>query len=146
MKELIDQSLQNYQLTDNRTTAAEWFLPMIHFATDAYVIKYSDYGNLASVARTLRSNPNLRLVVTGFADATGTENYNKQLSYNRAKAVIDHLVTNHGVGRGRLVLQWKGSQEGLVPTNSSYMNRRVEFRVAGPGDYEMDPPSGKDGY
>ncbi|MBK7873772.1 MAG: hypothetical protein IPJ74_25500 [Saprospiraceae bacterium] len=55
------------------------------------------------------------------------------------------------LGRGRLVIQWKGQQEALVPSASSYMNRRVEFRVAAPEDVEMDPPSGttvkkKDGY
>lgn len=148
VRELIDEALQqNGVINDLRSTAAEWFLPMLHFNTDSYTIKYSDYGNLASVARTLRSNPSMRLVVTGFADATGSEAYNNTLSYNRAKAVIDHLVTNHNIGRGRFVLQWKGSNESLVPSNSSYMNRRVELRVAAAGDVEMDPPGGKtDGY
>ncbi len=148
VRELIDEALQsNGTLNDVRSTAAEWFLPMIHFGTDSYSIKYSDYGNLASIARTLRSNPSMRLVVTGYADATGAETYNNQLSYSRAKAVIDHLVTVQNIGRGRFVLQWKGSNESLVPSNASYMNRRVELRVAGAGDVEMDPPSGKtDGY
>ena len=86
-------------------------------------------------------------MVTGFTDATGGEAYNNQLSYQRSKSVIDHLVDNHGIGRGRLVLQWKGNQESLVPSSSSYMNRRVEFRSAGAGDYEMDPPATEgDGY
>lgn len=147
VRELIDEALEQRGLNDSRTTAAEFFLPMVHFGTDSYTIKYSDYGNLASIARVLKANPDLRLVVTGYTDATGDEAYNNQLSYQRAQSVIEHLVTNHGIGRGRMVLQWKGNQESLVPETSSYMNRRVEFRTAGAGDYEMDPPAAPgDGY
>jgi outer membrane protein OmpA-like peptidoglycan-associated protein len=115
---------------------------MIHFATGSSTLKYSDYGNLASIARTMQTNQNLRLVVTGFTDATGDETINNNLSYQRANSVIDHMSTIHGLPRSRFVLQWKGSEDSLVPVTSSYMNRRVEFRVAGPGDFEMDPPSG----
>lgn len=117
------------------------FLPMVHFGTDSDRIKYSDYGTLAGISRVLKGNPNMRLVITGFADKTGPEAYNDEISYRRAKSVLDHLVENHSIARGRLVLQWKGSEEALVPTSSSYMNRRVEFRVARPGDVEMDPPT-----
>ncbi len=144
VKELIDEALQNLNVQGG-ATPAEFFLPMIHFATDSYTVKYSDYGNLAGVARVMKSNPNLRLVVTGFTDSTGPESYNKQLSYLRAQAVIEHLVANHGVGRGRFVLQYRGQEDSLVPSVASMMNRRVEFRAAGPGDYEMDPPSSSGG-
>jgi outer membrane protein OmpA-like peptidoglycan-associated protein len=148
VKELIDQALQNYTITDNRTSAAEWFLPMLHFSNSSAVIKYSDYGNLSSLARMIKANPTLRLVITGFTDSTGPEAINNNLSYDRAKNVIEHLETTHGIARGRMVLQWKGSADNLVPTNSSFMNRRVEFRLAGTGDVEMDPPAKKekDGY
>ncbi len=148
VREIIAEELQNYQLRDQSTAGgstavmAEWFLPMIHFGTDGANIKYSDYGTLSSIARMLKGNANLRLVVTGFADSSAPESYNEDLSYKRAQAVVDHLVNNHGIGRGRLVLQYKGESELLVPNGSSYMNRRVEFRVAQPNDVEMDPPSG----
>jgi outer membrane protein OmpA-like peptidoglycan-associated protein len=125
------------------------FLPMIHFASESNQVKYSDYGTLAGVARVLKGNPNIRLVVSGHTDQTGPESLNDWLSYQRANSIIEHLVTNHGIGRGRLVLQWEGKKSALVPVTSSYMNRRVEFRVASQGDVEMDPPakpSGKDGY
>jgi len=145
VKELIDQALQNYQIADNRSNAAEWFLPMLHFNSSSSQIKYSDYGNLAGVGRMLKANPNIRLVVTGFTDSTGSESVNNQLSYERSKNVIEHLVNSHGIARGRFVLQWKGSADNLVPTNSSYMNRRAEFRIAGPGDVEQDPPAPKEG-
>lgn len=154
VREMIAEELQNYQLRNDQGGGgsggggggggmmAEWFLPMIHFGIDSDNIKYSDYGNLASIARMMKSNANLSLVITGYADASASESYNNQLSYRRAESVADHLVNNHGVGRGRLVVQWRGEEDLLVPNASSYMNRRVEFRVAQPGDNEMDPPSG----
>jgi OmpA-OmpF porin, OOP family len=142
VKELIDQALQNYQVSSNpQSNVAEWFLPMLHFANTSAVIKYSDYGNLAGVARMMKANPNIRLSVIGFTDATGNEAVNNQLSFDRAKNVIEHMVNSHGIARGRFVLQWKGSADNLVPSNSSYMNRRVEFKIAGPGDVEMDAPT-----
>lgn len=148
VREIISEELQNYQLRQNESGGAgggqmtEWFLPMIHFGTDSDRIKYADYGTLASIARMMKGNPQLRIVVTGFADASAPESYNDELSYLRAKAVVDHMVTNHGIGRGRFVVQWKGESELLVPSGNSYMNRRVEFRVAQPDDVEMDPPAG----
>jgi outer membrane protein OmpA-like peptidoglycan-associated protein len=151
VQEMIDEALAKYGLTEPKNSVAEWFLPMVHFGMDAYTVKYSDYGTLASIARMMKSNPELRLVVTGYTDQTGTEAYNAGLSYQRARAVVEHLTNQHGIGRGRLVLQWKGQDDALVPNTASYMNRRVEFRVAEAGDYEMDPPAdtGKkadDGY
>ncbi|MCB0592924.1 MAG: OmpA family protein [Lewinellaceae bacterium] len=156
VREIIAEEMQNYQLRDESSVSGggsvtEWFLPMIHFGTSSNNIKYSDYGTLASIARMLKGNPNIRLVVSGYTDATGEVPSNNVLSYYRAKSVIDHLVNNHGIGRGRLVLQWKGQEDLLVPSSSSYMNRRVEFRVARPDDVEMDPPAGAkkgtgDGY
>jgi outer membrane protein OmpA-like peptidoglycan-associated protein len=123
------------------SNVASAFLPMIHFPTDGYTIKYSDYGTLASIGQMLQDDPNLRLAIVGHTDQTGAESYNDELSYLRAKAVVDHLVNNFGIGRGRLVLQWRGKEEALVPLSSSYMNRRVSFRIAAPSDREMDPPA-----
>jgi OOP family OmpA-OmpF porin len=150
--ELIDQRLNQFeqnitnqgaQTTNVNSSAAmaNLFLPMVHFSSASDVIKYSDYGTLASIARVIKGTPDLRIAVIGYTDQTGDEATNNELSYNRALAVISHLVNNHGISRGRLVLMWKGQEEALVPATSSYMNRRVEFRVAGPNDIEQDPPS-----
>ena len=120
---------------------ANWFLPLIHFDIDSYKIRYADYGNLSGIARMLKSNPGLRLVVTGYTDKTASNDYNIYLSYKRAKAAIDHLVQVDGISRDRLILQYSGENAPLVPSaRSSLMNRRVEFRVASPNDVEMPPP------
>lgn len=142
VKEMIDEALDEYGLTEPKSNVAEWFLPMIHFAVDSYTIKYSDYGTLASIARMLKANPEMRLVIVGHTDQTGPEAYNENLSFQRSAAIVNHLVKQHGIGRGRLVIQYKGQEEALVPAGGSFMNRRIEFRVAEATDFEMDPPAG----
>lgn len=150
VREIVQEELEKYNLTEGAAGVADWFLPMIHFGTSSFAIKFSDYGTLAGIARMLKGNPKLRLVITGFTDQTGPQENNDLLSYQRAKSVIDHFVSNHGISADRLVLQYKGQEEALVPSSASYMNRRVEFRVATGDDVSMDAPSGasskKDGY
>lgn len=122
----------------------EWFLPIIHFGVDSYNVRYSDYGNLASIARVLQANPGINLVVTGHTDNTASNDYNENLSYRRAQSAIDHLVNVHGIAPERLILQYGGEGVNLVPSSgSSLMNRRVEFRVATPNDEPMGPPTGE---
>lgn len=117
------------------------FLPIIHFGIDSYKIRYADFGNLASIAKLMKANPNVKIVVTGFTDKTASTAYNTDLSYRRANSAIEHLVNVHGIARSRLVLNYSGENDPLVPaTGSSLMNRRAEFRVATASDVEKRRP------
>ncbi len=134
VRELVTQEVAK-NFTDARgrksRALANWFLPMVHFDVDSYQVREEDYEALAAVAQVMRANPELRIVVTGYADKTGSEVYNNILSYRRAKAVVDVLVNQFGIPRERLILRYGGENNALVPvTGSSFMNRRVEFTVA----------------
>ncbi len=120
---------------------SDWFLPMIHFDFNKATIKESDFGNLRNIANVLKSNPALKVVVTGYTDRVSSESYNQTLSYKRAEMAVDHLVKKEGVDRSRLVVNYKGEEDVLVNTKSAdYMNRRVEFKVA-TSETEMAAPS-----
>jgi OmpA-OmpF porin, OOP family len=120
---------------------ADWFLPMIHFDLDKANIKQSEYGNLAAVASVMKSNPGVNVVVEGHTDKLSSDGYNQGLSYRRANNAIDVLVNKFGIDRSRLVLNYGGESTTLVPTSgNSYMNRRVEFKVA-KGETEMGAPA-----
>ena len=143
----IDGKLKNYTPVGSGTTSsiADWFMPMIHFNNDSYSIRYSDYPNLKNVATIMKNNPGIRVLVKGFTDKTSNDRYNTKLSYNRAKSAIEHLIQNYGISRDRLVLNYGGEENNLVPSSgSSLMNRRVEFSVAG-GENEMGEPEGRAG-
>ena len=137
---MIDAKLANFK---GGGTLSDWFLPMIHFNNDSYSIRQADYGHMANIAYVLKSNPGTRLVVDGFADKTASDRYNAVLSYNRAKSAIDFLTNVHGISPDRLVLNYDGEENVLVPTNgSSFMNRRVEFKIAKGGETSMGRPEG----
>ncbi len=129
--------------TTQAPSMAEWFLPMIHYDLNSATVKTSEYGNLSSVASVLKSNPSIRIAVTGYTDKTASDGYNDGLSYRRAQNAIDALVKRFGVDRSRLVLTYQGEENTLVPTSGvSLMNRRVEFKVA-TSENEMSAPATK---
>ncbi|MBV6439546.1 MAG: hypothetical protein EPGJADBJ_01188 [Saprospiraceae bacterium] len=120
----------------------DWFFPNANFAYNSYALRYSEYEKLYQVATVLKQNPTLKVVAIGNTDHRGSEGYNNVLSYNRAKAAIDFLVSQHGIDRNRLILNWAGESSTIVPVNgANATNRRVEFRVA-KGETEMARPEG----
>jgi OmpA-OmpF porin, OOP family len=122
----------------------EWYFPMVNFGDNRYDVRFSEYEKLYQVATVLKNNPNLKVVAVGHTDDRGPEGYNAVLSYNRAKAAIETLVSQYGVSRDRLILNWAGETTNLVPEKgSSTINRRVEFRVV-KGETEMARPEGKE--
>ena len=121
-------------------SAADWFLPMIHFDFNKYSLKNSSFGSLHHVATVMKQNPNLRVVVAGHTDRTSSNCYNEVLSYNRAETAINYLVSKYGISRDRLVLRYGGEETNLVATNAkNMMNRRVEFSLAN-DETEMGRP------
>jgi OmpA-OmpF porin, OOP family len=138
---IVDAKLANFKLPSQKGLV-DWFLPMIHYDLDQYSIKKGEYEKLYQVATVMKQNPELRVVVAGHTDKSSSNRYNNVLSYNRAKAAIDFLVSQHGISRDRLILNWGGEDTSLVPTSAAnYINRRVEFRVAS-GESEMGRPDG----
>ncbi len=148
VQEMIDASISRLQAGDQagttsvRTDRGEIFLPMIYFPLGQSTVKYADFGTLSSVARVLQGNPNMKMIIRGYTDRTGNAANNEVLSYRRAKAVIDHLVNQHGIDRNNLILQYRGEENAIVPLDNSYINRRVEFLTAEPGAAEDAAPSG----
>jgi outer membrane protein OmpA-like peptidoglycan-associated protein len=128
--------------TAKAPSMADWFLPMIHYDLNSAVVKTSEYDALAAVASVMKTNPSIRIAVSGYTDKLATDGYNQGLSYRRAQAAIDALVKRFNVDRSRLVLTYDGENNTLVPTNAgSMMNRRVEFKVA-TTETEMSAPAG----
>ena len=144
---LIDDAIGRIDLSGaGGGSLDDWFLPMIHFANDSYTVRAADYGHLKNVAEVMRGNPEIRVLVEGFTDKRASDEYNRVLSYNRAKSAKEYLVNRYGISPDRLIIQYEGESNVLVPTNgSSFMNRRVEFQVAKGGETEMGQPEGRAG-
>ena len=143
VNKIVDGKLADFKTNfKGGGTLTDWFLPMIHFNFNHYDIRKEEYEKLYQVATVMKNNADLKIVVTGYTDKTARDNYNNVLSYNRAMAAIQHLVNVHGIDRSRLVLNYGGEGTTLVPSEGrSFMNRRVEFKVA-TVETEMGRPDG----
>ncbi|GAB4499151.1 MAG: hypothetical protein OHK0019_35770 [Saprospiraceae bacterium] len=137
---IVDAKIAAIKFPEPKTN--DWFFPNVNFADNSYAVRFSEYEKLYQVATVLKQNPSIKVVVVGNTDRRGSEGYNNVLSYNRAKAAIDFLVSQHGIDRNRLILNWAGEGNAIVPVNgSNATNRRAEFRVA-KGETEMGRPEG----
>lgn len=133
VKRIVDSKLDEYAKSGGGGggDVNGWWLPMIHFDSDRYDIKGSETGKLRSVADIMKNYPNKRIAVVGHTDRSAGNCYNDVLSYNRAEAAINYIVSKYGIPRDRFILNWSGEGDNLVDSgNPNLWNRRVEFRVA----------------
>ena len=82
---------------------------------------------LHDLVKILNKQPQIRLKIEGHTSDEGDAAFNQKLSENRAKAVVDFLVSQ-GVAADRLEYEGKGSSEPLDPNNRE-VNRRTEIIV-----------------
>lgn len=104
----------------------------IFFDFDSDTLRNVSFPVLDEVASAIRRNPDIaRLRIEGHTDDVGTPDYNVDLSFRRARAVMEYLAA-HGVARDRLEVAGFGHQrpvtEERTPEGQS-LNRRVEFTI-----------------
>ena len=116
-------------------------LSTVYFDNGSSSVKDRNVLPLASLANSMKENPDLRLLVIGHADQTGDEAVNDLLSYKRADAVVKYLVKFYKIPRNRLVLRWRGERDPVVG-GSHAVNRRVTFEEAF-DEKDMGAPSKK---
>ena len=102
----------------------------IYFDTDKAVIKPESRPTLDEIAKLLRAQPQLNVVIVGHTDSQGTLDHNMDLSRRRANAVSAELVRAYKIANGRLTTAGVGF---LAPVGSNAtddgraLNRRVEL-------------------
>ncbi|KAF3984449.1 MAG: OmpA family protein [Methylococcales symbiont of Hymedesmia sp. n. MRB-2018] len=103
----------------------------ITFATDSANINDDFYAALDSVGIVLKEFGDTSINISGYADSSGGDFYNQQLSERRANSVTSYIVRT-GVAHGRI--QARGFGERFpVASNDTAMgrsqNRRVEVTI-----------------
>jgi outer membrane protein OmpA-like peptidoglycan-associated protein len=87
---------------------------------------------LEAVQQILEGHPEITLLsVEGHTDNRGNANFNRRLSKDRARAVVDWLVAR-GVDESRLTSMGFGPDQPLQTNDTEegrQNNRRVEFKI-----------------
>ncbi len=109
----------------------------IYFEFDTDVIRPVSMPLLDQVAQVIGTlDPQLRIRIEGHTDDLGGETYNVDLSFRRARAVVEYLASR-GVARDRLEYRGYGPQHPVAPNDTPQgraLNRRVEFTILRPGE------------
>jgi len=105
-------------------------VPGIYFDTGKSELKAESDAAVAEVAKLLKADPALKVFVVGHTDNVASLDLNTKLSQARAEAVVQALVTKHGIAAARLMGRGVGP---LAPVASNdaedgrAKNRRVEL-------------------
>lgn len=96
----------------------------ILFGFDKSTIAPKQEYKLIEIANFVKET-NTPVIVLGYSDTTGAEDYNMALSERRAKAVADALTNEYGVPTDMVTVEWHGEAELY---NSKAWNRAVIVR------------------
>ncbi|MBS1537726.1 MAG: OmpA family protein [Bacteroidetes bacterium] len=103
----------------------------LFFDFNKSIIQPESYSELRRMADVLRRNQSVRIMINGHTDDIGNDEYNLQLSKERAQAVLDFFV-NQGVQSNQIEIQGLGKTQPIAPNNTEQdrqKNRRVEFII-----------------
>ena len=103
------------------------------FDTGKYTLRPGAREKLAKIAGIVLAYPSLKLEVEGHTDSVGTDEYNMQLSENRANAVRDFLV-QQGINTSSIAARGFGKSQPVATNDTAagrQQNRRVELVVSG---------------
>lgn len=93
-------------------TVEDKYLPeYIRFALDSSEIQPSERGKINDAIAYLKSRPESKLLLIGYADKkTGNPSYNLKLSERRVDSV-SNAIKQGGISANRLLVEWKGDKE-----------------------------------
>lgn len=100
----------------------------VYFAFNSTYITPAMEREIATLAKVLKKNKNLKLEIVGNASNIGSPEYNLQLSQKRAEAVLSILVNEFKISADRLNISNNGLTDPLAE-NIKSINRRVDLII-----------------
>jgi outer membrane protein OmpA-like peptidoglycan-associated protein len=101
------------------------------FAVDKATLNSQSRDNLAKLAVILNRYEDTHILLEGHTDATGSEEYNLELSQKRAQAVANELSSRNVIAT-RFTIMGYGESQPVDTNDSGYgrqQNRRVEVAI-----------------
>ena len=103
----------------------------ILFDVDKATLKTKSKAELADLAVILNKYPDTNVLLEGHTDATGSDEYNLELSRKRAQSVANQLATE-GVNATRFTIMGYGESQPVGDNETDggrALNRRVEIAI-----------------
>jgi OmpA-OmpF porin, OOP family len=105
----------------------------VNFATGKAVLTEQGKANLCATVSAAESMKNAQLLVVGYTDSVGSEEYNQQLSEKRASRVVNHLQQACGWKPYRMLTPTGMSEADPLASNDTSdgkaQNRRVSVNI-----------------
>jgi outer membrane protein OmpA-like peptidoglycan-associated protein/tetratricopeptide (TPR) repeat protein len=108
-------------------------LKNIFFDTKKFDLKSASLAELDKVVQLLTDNPALKIEIDGYTDNVGQATDNLTLSNNRAKTVVNYLLSK-GIATQRLTYKGFGATKPIADNTTEAgraLNRRTELSVTG---------------
>ncbi len=103
----------------------------VYFDTNKSTVKGTSATTLDKLAGIFKEYPDSYILVEGHTDSAGPDEYNLNLSKQRAESVTNYLVT-HGISKGRFTTKWYGESQPKgdnTTKEGKAQNRRVELAI-----------------
>jgi outer membrane protein OmpA-like peptidoglycan-associated protein len=107
----------------------------IYYPQNASSIDAKSLPKLDKIISEMKSNMNLKLVITSHTDSKGSETYNKELSVKRAETIAAYFISK-GISKNRIKATGMGESQILnrcldnvdCSEKEHELNRRTEFK------------------
>ena len=106
----------------------------ILFGFDKASVRTSYVDEVDALGMFLQKNPAAYVLLEGYTDNSGPEEYNLGLSLRRAESIANYLMDNYMISGDRIVVNYYGPANPAgdnATAEGRAMNRRVEIAVGG---------------
>ncbi len=103
----------------------------IFFETAKWDLLPTSFLELDKLVKILSDNPVMEITISGHTDNVGNDDANQTLSANRARSVVDYLISK-GIAAGRFQQAGFGETKPIATNDTDEgkaLNRRVEFTI-----------------
>ena len=131
VKRIIDDSGVEDVSVEEKVEGVALTLNKIHFVPDQALVLPEEQPRLEVLAETLKKIEQRSFLVVGHTARIGSEESQYELSVERARAIVDYLVSQ-GIEAKRFLYEGKGGTEPVAPNDTEenmVKNRRVEIII-----------------
>ncbi len=112
----------------------------VNFNFDSAELTSTASSNLDKIVKVFKQNPKTQIMIYGYTDSVGKDEYNMKLSRSRANAVKAYMGSK-GIGAKRITSQGMGEADPIASNDTKEgqaKNRRVEFAIVANEDMVQD--------